>query len=231
LFNHGTVLTGIIDIINQLNDNAKATVDIPLESGEMQRYNCLLRQVDSVQIKLVFPPNFLKPEHLHYEGNCRLIVKHGESAVNLNVHIDSAFDNRTLLCTALESINPESLREYFRVMISTPISASYRPGPKEIKHRSWKLVGQSIDLSGGGVLALFPGKPENNLRIHLELNLPGQSAPITCMAKVVRTYRMRKKRYQVAFHIVDIEGKARDLIISCCLQEQRRQLRDKVRVE
>ena len=116
-------------------------------------------------------------------------------------------------------------------MISTPIRASYRPGPRETKSRAWEISGTTIDLSGGGVLALFPEKPANTNRIQLEIDLPGQQAPVLCLAKVVRTYRLRKNRFQVAFNITEIEGKARDIIISCCLQEQRRQLRNKVRVE
>lgn len=224
-------MSGIIDIINQLNENAKATIDIPLKTGEVQRTNCILKKQNAPEFKLLFPPDFLHLDQIIDESKCRLIVKHGDSAINLNVRLDGADGERTLLFTALESISPESLREYFRVMISTPVRASYQPGPREIKHQPWELAGHSIDLSGGGVLALFPGKPANTNRIQLEIDLPGQPHPVLCRARVVRTYRMRKKRYQVAFYFEEIEGKARDVIISCCLQEQRRQLRDKVRVE
>jgi len=224
-------VSGISEIINQLNENATATVDIPSETGEVQRLNCLLKKTEAPGFKLLFPPNFLQLDQLKYGSDCRLIVKHGEGAVNLNVRLEEADGDRALLFTALESISPESLREYFRVMVSTPVRASYQPGPREIKNQPWKLAGHSIDLSGGGVLVLFPEKPANTNRITLEIDLPGQQSSVVCQARIVRTYRMRKKRYQVAFNIEEIDGKARDLIISCCLQEQRRQLRDKVRVE
>ncbi len=224
-------MAGITEIINQLNDNAMATVDIPLKKGEDQRLNCMLKKNDTPSFDLVFAPNALDSITVENAGNCRLIVKHADSSINLNIRIDTVKNERTLECTALESINPESMREYFRVMISTPIRASYRPGPRETKSRAWEISGTTIDLSGGGVLALFPEKPANTNRIQLEIDLPGQQAPVLCMAKVVRTYRLRKNRFQVAFNITDIEGKARDIIISSCLQEQRRQLRNKVRVE
>ena len=224
-------MSGIAEIIDQLNDSASATADIPIEKRESQRLQCILKKTEAPSFKLIFPPNTLTAKDIEKGINCRLMVKHGDSVVNLNVKLDEVGGDRTLFCTALESISPESLREYFRVMISTPILASYQPGPREKKNRPWELSGHTIDLSGGGVLALFSDKPANTKRIQLEIDLPGQQTPIVCQAEVVRTYRMRKKRYQVAFFFEDIDGKARDNIISCCLQEQRRQLRDKVRVE
>ena len=224
-------MSGIAEIINQLHDSAIATVDIPIEKGESQRLKCILKKTQSPSFKLIFPPDILELDQLSYGITCRLIVKLDDGSVNLNVKLNDADGDRTLNCTALESVNPESLREYFRVMISAPVRASYQPGPREIKYRAWKLSGHTIDLSGGGVLALFPGKPVNTNRIQLEIDLPGQEAPVICQSKVIRTYRMRKKRYQVAFYFEDIDRKSRDIIISCCLQEQRRQLRDKVRVE
>ncbi|HHB75829.1 MAG TPA: PilZ domain-containing protein [Desulfobulbus sp.] len=224
-------MAGITEIIHQLNDNAMATVDIPLKEGEDQRLNCIFKKTDAPSFTLVFAPNALDSVTIEDKTNCRLIVKHGDSAINLNIRIDAITNERTVECTALESISPESMREYFRVMISVPIRAAYKPGPREIKNKAWEISGNTIDLSGGGVLALFSEKPANTNRIQLEIDLPDQEAPVLCMAKVVRTYRLRKKRFQVAFNITEIEGKARDIIISSCLQEQRRQLRNKVRVE
>ncbi len=224
-------MAGITKIIHELNNNAMATVDIPLKEGEDQRLNCIFKKTDAPSFTLVFAPNALSTLTIEHDTNCRLIVKHAASSINLNIRIDAVINDRTIECTALESISPESMREYFRVMISAPIRASYTPGPREIKNHSWELSGNTIDLSGGGVLALFSDKPANTNRIQLEIDLPDQQTPVLCMAKVIRTYRLRKKRFQVAFNITEIEGKARDIIISSCLQEQRRQLRNKVRVE
>jgi c-di-GMP-binding flagellar brake protein YcgR len=224
-------VSAIAEIITELNNNANATVDIPVKKGESTRLKCLLKKTESPEFKLLFPPDTFTDQSPEIGASCRLTVKHGAASVNLKITIDDISGDRTLFCTAIESINPESLREYFRVMISAPIQASYLPGPREIKIRAWKLEGNTIDLSGGGLLALFSAKPSNTKRIQLEIDLPDQQTPVICQAMIVRTYRMRKKRYQVAFHFEEINGKARDAIISCCLQEQRRQLRDNVRIE
>jgi hypothetical protein len=223
-------VAGISEIINQLDDSALATLDIPIQEGEDKRLNCILKKSEAPSFKLIFPPSTLPLDIIKFDTKCRLIVKHHDSSLNLNVRIDETDGKRTLYCTALESISPEAMREYFRVMISVPIRASYKPGPRE-KNAAWELDGHTIDLSGGGVLSLFPAKPATKNRINLEISLPDQPAPIVCTARVIRTYRLRKNRFQVAFNIVEIEAKARDIIISSCLQEQRRQLRNKIRVE
>ena len=224
-------MSGITEIVNELNNNANATMDIPVKEGESSRLKCILKKTQAPEFKLLFPPNTFTDQPPQIGTECRLTVQHGGASVNLKVILDDLSGDRTLFCTALESINPESLREYFRVMLSTPIRASYQPGPREIKIRAWKLSGNTIDLSGGGLLALFPAKPGNTKRIQLEIDLPEQKVPVTCQASIVRTYRMRKKRYQVAFHVDEINSKTIDAIISCCLHEQRRQLRHNIRTQ
>ncbi|HFQ89618.1 MAG TPA: PilZ domain-containing protein [Desulfobulbus sp.] len=224
-------MSGISEIVNELLDRTRVVVDIPIKDSESQLLQSVLRKRQAPQLALFFSPHALQVEDIEAGTTCHLTVKHHDSSINLLARIDGLEDDRTLLLTATESVKPEAMREYFRVSISTPITAEYRPGPKEIRNRPWKLEGNTIDLSGGGVLALFSEKPLNRKRIHLTIRLPDQAEPAVCMAEVVRTYRMRKKRYQVAFHFDRIDQKTRDLIISCCLQEQRRQLRNKIRVD
>ncbi len=101
-------MSGIAEIINQLNDSAIATVDIPIEKGESQRLKCILKKTKAPSFKLIFPPDTLDHAQLNYGVNCRLIVKHDDGSVNLNVKLDNADGGRTLHFTALKSINPES---------------------------------------------------------------------------------------------------------------------------
>ena len=113
-------------------------------------------------------------------------------------------------------------------MINVPIEASYIAGAREVKAKTWKMIGTTVDLSGSGVLAVFAEKPATSHNIQLIMTMPGEESPFICLADVVRTYRLRKNRYQVAFHFTVISTKTRDQIISCCFQEQRRQLRENV---
>ncbi|NOQ46677.1 MAG: hypothetical protein GQ559_08415 [Desulfobulbaceae bacterium] len=223
-------MSAITEIINELQDSAHVIVDIPTRDGEHRRLTSVFKKREAPQFELVFPPNFLQFEDIELGTKCRLAVKHYDNAINLLAKVDVIDGDRTLLLTAMESISPESLRDYFRVTMNVPIQASHTPGPREV-HAPWELTGNTVDMSGGGVLAFLPAKPINKSRIQLLIELPDHSEPVICVAHVVRTYRMRKQRYQVAFHFDEIDRKARDQIISSCLQEQRRQLRDNISVD
>jgi c-di-GMP-binding flagellar brake protein YcgR len=218
----------INEILEKLDDNAHTIVDIPGNHEESFRFKALLIKKESPLLELIFPPDSWDAEDLQIGANCNLAVEHKEKTINLIARLDSVEGSRRLHFTAREPVSPQSLRDYFRVSINTAIEASYIAGPKEVKARTWKMEGTTIDLSGSGLLALFNEKPPSNFHIQLVITVPGDLPPIVCLANVVKSYRMRKNRYQVAFHFEHVSQKTRDQIISCCFQEQRRQLRENV---
>jgi len=197
-------------------------VDIPARNGENYRCKAVLVKKEYPTVELVFPPNSWEESNLSLGSECTLSIEHDGRDINILASLDKVTSDRRLQCTANEPISLESLREYFRVLINLPLEARYIAGPKEVKAKTWKMVGTTIDLSGSGVLALFSEKPATQLVI----TMPEDDSSIVCLADVVRTYRLRKNRYQVAFHFEVVSSKTRDQIISCCLQEQRRQLRE-----
>lgn len=221
----------IDEVLQKLSDKAITMVDLPGNRDEVFRCKALLIKQESPQLELLFPPNSWKAEDLRLGTNCSLSIEQNGRQVSLIAKLDSVVDARRLQFTAREPITPESMRDYFRVTINTAIQASYVAEPRETKVQSWKLVGTTIDLSGSGVLAMFAAKPPSSHRILLEITPPEDSELICCLADVVRTYRIRNNRYQVAFHFAEVTTKARDQIISCCLKEQRRQLRENVRID
>ena len=219
----------INEILEKLNDNAPTIVDLPSSSNEENiRCKALLVKREFPSLELVFPPHSWEAGDLNIGADCNLAVEHNGLTVNLIARLDGVIQERRLRFTAREPVSPEVLREYFRVSINIPVEASYIAGPKETKTRTWKMVGTTLDLSGSGVLALFAEKPPSNHRIQLVITMPDEKNPIACLANVVRSYRVRKNRFQVAFQFENISTKTRDVVISCCLQEQRRQLRDNV---
>lgn len=218
----------INEILEKLIDNTRVVVDIPGNSEDCFRYNALLIKREAPLFELLFPPKAWNIEDLNIGTDCTLAVDHNGMTVNLVARLDGVINDRRLGFTAREPLAPESLRDYFRVSINLPIEASYIAGPKEVKIQSWKLKGTTLDMSGSGVLALFDEKPPSNHRIQLVITAPGEETPIACLANVVRSYRIRKNRFQVALHFEHISTKTRDMVIACCLQEQRRQLRENV---
>ncbi len=224
-------MSRIDEILEKMNDKAATVVDLPGNKEEVFRCKALLIKQESPQLELLFPPNSWIAEDLRLGANCNLSIDQNGKQISLIAKLDSVVDARRLQFTAREPITPESMRDYFRVTISTAIQASYVAEPRETKVQSWKMVGTTIDLSGSGVLAMFATKPPSNHRILLEITPPEDNEQIFCLADVVRTYRIRNNRYQVAFHFIEVTAKVRDQIISCCLKEQRRQLRENVRTE
>ena len=219
----------IDDILNKLFDSAHVVVDLPSNKEESIRCKALLIKKDSPLFELVCLPNSWEVGDLKIGANCNMIIEHKGDTVNLIARLDSIAGPRRLHFTAREPVSPETLRDYFRISTKLPIEASYIAGPKEINTQTWKLFGTTIDLSGSGVLALFAEKPASNHRIQLIISIPNEAAPVVCLANVIRSYRLRQKRYQVAFHFENISGKTRDVIVSYCLHEERRQLRENVR--
>ena len=220
----------IDEILNKLNDSSPVVVDIASNTEEAIRCKALLIKKETPLLELVFLPNSWEVGDLRIGGNCNMVIDHNGDTVNLIARLDSVADPRRLHFTAREPIEPASLRDYFRVSANLPIEASYIAGPQEINVQTWKMIGTTIDLSGSGVLAMFPGKPPSNNRIQLIITRPDEETPIVCLANVIRSYRLRQNRYQVAFHFENIDSDTQDRIIACCFELQRRNLRLRVQV-
>ncbi|MGD9949435.1 MAG: PilZ domain-containing protein [Desulfobulbus sp.] len=221
----------ITELLDRISDHAPTVADIPTKNGENYRCKAVLLKKNAAAIELVFPPNSWEENNLPLGANCNLTIDQQGQAVNLIARLDEVTGDRRLQFTAMEPVSPDVLREYFRVLVNMPIEASYIAGLREVNAKTWKMIGTTIDLSGSGVLAVFAEKPSTLHNIQLVMTMPGDEPSIVCLADVIRTYRLRKNRYQVAFHFEVISSKTRDQIISCCFQEQRRQLRENIQTK
>ncbi len=221
----------LTQLIDNLQDSSSALTSLPTRTGDSKRLNCVFQKVQSPQFRLIFPPNTLPTDLLDPQSLFPLSVKQDNTSLTLNARIEDIEDDRTLRVVGTETIRPELLREYFRVAFRTSIRASYEPAPEEKEQQSWSLAGETVDISGGGILAVFPDEPAHPVNIRLELSLPTQTAPLLSVARLIRCRRLGKNRFRAAFHFEKIGSKTRDTIISFCLQEQRRQLRNKIRIE
>ena len=93
------------------------------------------------------------------------------------------------------------------------------------------MQGETIDISGSGILASFSEKPPEDKHIRLEITLPTDVPEVvTTLARPIRVIQTADDRYDVAFHFDEITTEDRDKIIGCCLEIQRRLLRLKVKV-
>lgn len=213
--------------ISRIPDSQLAEIDIFTSTGQSFRLNCIYKESDSPEFFLVFPPKKL-PEGIDIEKLCPISIKFDQKALTLAAKITSRTNDRTLELTAKDTVKPESLREYFRVDTKVTIVANYNSESVDQKSKSWTLEGQTLDISGSGLLSIFPEEPQTNHKISLEICLNNGKDIVSCEGHIIRTKRLRKGRYQVAFHFDTMKPKGRDAIISFCLQEQRNRLRDKI---
>ena len=212
-------------------DEAPAILRLEEDDGGYIQINCQVRRVDPPQLTLFFPPHHL-PKYLHLSRPCLLSIDRGndEEPLVLTVIITSQTDPRTLETTVQRRIDPTTLRAFFRINIALPITLA--PLNHLEGEEAWSLTGNTLDLSGSGVLALFPADcPANdNIAIEIALNAAaGKKA--RCVGHVVFRRRLRGGRFQVALHFDNIHHKTQSAVIGTCLNEQRRQLRENVRTD
>lgn len=217
----------ITKTIKNLADSESAEIDLTTTDKQVIRLNCVYKVSDAPNFFLVFPPKTL-PSNIDTDQYCPISIKNGKSPLTLTARILEITGDRTIELSAKNSINPESLREYFRVDTRVAINAHFEPELPGGKLQSWKLVGQTLDLSASGMLAILPEEPPTRHLITIEINLKGVEKHIQCLGHIVRCKRLRKGSYQVAFHFDSISPKHRDTIIAFCLQEQRNNLREKI---
>ncbi len=217
----------ITEIIKSLIDSESSQIDITCTKGKNVRLNCIYKESHAPGFLLAFPPKKL-PENIDTKTTCPVTVRAAKAPVSFSAQVVKIRDDRTLELVAKQSIKLESLREYFRVDTSVTIVASYDPPPEGGANQSWMIRGQTLDMSGSGILALFPEAPQSNHKIDVTLTLADGETSVSCLAHVVRKKRLRKGRYQVAFHFDSLTPKHRDEIISFCLHEQRTRLREKI---
>ena len=221
------MLENITKTISRIPDSESAEIDISTKARQVLRLNCVYKESDSPEFFLVFPPRKL-PEDIDTNKLCPISIKIRDKALTLSAKIISVKGDRTLELLAKDTIKPESLREYFRVDTRVSIVANYNQESLDGENRSWTLRGQTLDISGSGILSIFPEEPQTRNKIELQLSMDDGKDVICCTGHVVRTKRLRKGKYQVAFHFDTMKPTEKDALISFCLREQRNRLRDKV---
>ncbi len=224
-------MSGIKEIIDQLIDSSNVLIDIPLNTGQNKRLASIYKKTDAPHLKLVFPPKSLPSStEIDQRATCKLSIDNTDTTVTLAANIDRLESDRILILTAREPIKPELLREYFRVTIRSPITAR-TPVTQKTPSGPTELNGETIDISGGGLLALLPKIPLIKKNITLELHLPDNSEAIEIVSHIVRARRLKKAKFQIAFQFDEIDPKLQDRIMRCCMEQQRKQLRDNIRID
>lgn len=159
----------ISDTIKKLSDSASAKIDLTTTTRQKIRLNCIYKESEAPSFFLVFPPKVL-PDTIDTEKICPVSINAGSTTLALNAQIIAIKGDRTLELVGKSSVRPESLREFFRVDTKLYITAEFEPQALGGAIPSWSIEGRTLDLSGSGVLAIFPEEPLSKQRVELSID-------------------------------------------------------------
>ena len=217
-----------------IQDGAVVRVTVPLIGvREKQRLNCLYKKTVAPKFQLVFPLGALSIDQLDTSRVCVLTVESAQQSVALSAQISAIKDPQTLEMVAQNSVAHNQTRNFFRVDAATRVAASSVIPPQMAKNgEDWRLLGDTIDLSGSGLLCSFSEPLEPGKRVRIELTLPtGEMEVIRTLGHVVRCQKIDEYIYHVALHFDLIDSETQDKIMACCFELQRRCLRLRVQVQ
>ncbi len=173
-----------------------------------------------------FPPGRLPLLDMRLGGKAFVHCRTPVGVFVIQAVLVDILNERTLLFSFIESAPPVQKRQYFRVdtevlvgywkkMVAVPVS---RPELKQ------------VNLSGGGIRFPVPEPLQESHEVVLVIGLPQPNRLVRCEARLVRHVPLGTDEIHGAFQYTDIQPKDVDSITSFCLAEQRRLLREKVRV-
>ena len=227
-------MTTDIETIENIPDGKPVKFFLTLKEGsERYRTQCVYQKSAPPKFSLLFKPGVLPVDDIALDQPSIINLDMGGEATSLDVKILEITNSQTLQMVVKKAITYEQMRDYFRVDTTTDIiSKSFHPEIPGNKNKSWSIKGKTVDISGSGILALFPERPSTDRQLLLQITIPpGEQETITILAHRIRTKKLENGSYEVAYHFDDISTEDRDKIIGCCLDIQRQLLRLKVRVK
>lgn len=222
------------DILSKIPDGKPVRVFLPLHSiEERYRLQAVYQQSAAPVFSLLFPAGALPVQDITTKKPCIINIDMGGPSLSLEAQITEIVSEQHLIMTALQAMSHEQLREFFRVdAVTSVIGRAFPSRAVADSDTDVTMEGETIDISGSGILATFPQKPPKAKHIRLEITLPTDiPETVTALAQPIRTVKTSDNKYDVAFHFEDITNEDRDRIIGCCLEIQRRLLRLKVNVK
>ncbi len=200
---------------------------------ERYRAHCVYHKTEPPKFSLLFKPGVLPVDEISLSDPCIINIDLGGPTVSLEASIKNIANDQTLELVELSTINHEQMREFFRVDATTKVmSKSFHPEIVGKKGKQWAIQGETVDISGSGILAIFSVPPPRDKQVRLEISIPSaEPETITVLARLVRSQEVADNIFEVAYHFDDISSEDRDKIIGCCLVIQRKLLRLKVQVK
>ena len=202
--------------------------------GEKERLHCFYGKAEPPAFTLFFPPGTLSVDQIDTSRTCLVVMDFADQTVSVSADISKVIDEQTLELNAQESVVHSQSRNYFRVDANTRVSATAVAAAEETAEErgNWNLLGDTIDLSGSGLLCSFSEPVEKGKKVRIELTLPIHGMEvISALGHVVRCRKIEESFYHVALHFDSIDSDSQDKIMACCFELQRINLRMRVQVQ
>jgi len=219
--------------LTKISDEKPVRLFLPIiDADDRLVIQCVLKKTQTTHFQLLFKHGSLPVNKIDKGTSCLINIDLGGKSVSIESKILEIINNQTLEMVLQKTITHEQMREYFRVDCTIPIIlSSMIPEEFNSSHDNWKIPGTTVDLSGAGLRASFATEPPKNTQVRLELALPTtETTIIKTLASPVRISQLTDKLWDAAYQFDQIEDEDQDAIIGCCLGEQRRLLRLKVKV-
>ena len=200
---------------------------------EKERVHCFFGKTAPPEFTLTFPYGALAVDQVDASRTCMVMIDLTNQTISISADISRIVDPWTLELIARESVVHAQNRSYFRVDATAKVAAS-SPVPESTADEGerWRLQGDTIDLSGSGVLCSFSEPLEKDKKVKIELALPTRDIDvIMALGHVARCRQIEKQLYHVALHFDLLDSESQDKIMACCFELQRRHLRMRVLLE
>jgi hypothetical protein len=225
-------LTSPHSFLAQLEEGKPVRVAIAMhDTGEKERISCVYSQLDPPRFALTFLPRTLPTARIDQARTCLVLVDLAGQTVSLAAELESIVDDQTLHLIGREVVSHEQLRDFFRVDVTTPVEARCLINQDQDDTNTFRLTGETIDVSGSGLLANFDQPLAMDELVDLDLVLPPEGKEsVQLTAKVVRIKRLGGNRFQIGLHFEQLSSEVHDKIMASCFKIQRDHLRLRVRI-
>lgn len=225
--------TTIEQLFSLLSTGKTARLNLPIPgSDEQRRILCVYQHETPPEFSLIIPPSALPLGGIDRNRELTVIFDMGGENIIIGADLKEIVNNQAFRFIAREVIHHEQLRSYFRVDVSTPLVARSALSETTDDEESWVVRGETLDVSGSGILAIFTKPLKLKKNVLVELVLPtGSPEPLKAIAQVIRMRKITDDQHHTALHFTQIEPEDRDKIMACCFEIQRKHLRLRVQVK
>lgn len=227
-------MTEIKKFLEKIPDNAATRVAIPLRGQvEEMRINAFYRKGDAPGFFLVFPDDDFHLDAVDTARTSTVTFANGDQSTTVLSSITGLSNMRTLALKGQEIISRSQLRSYFRVDAAITVRLAL-PGAKKTnkKKSAWDITGDTIDLSGSGLMCSIDTPLAEEQQVKIELTLPGKKTQTAiAYGSVVRCRQVDEKEYHVALQFDMIDEENRDKIIAYCFELQRQYLKMRAKLK